>query len=299
MKRILSAVAILATALLPLSAAAAPTPSPSPSLDHVLLPPPSGYTPSTAAPNGRFSIHDYAATWGTRAAEAERTLGQDGFVDAYLMVWINRPAQRGLLELAVAFAGDAGARSWLSFTEASDKADPTYQHGDFMGGIDPYFGEHLVYASHDVGDGFVFVKGNDLFSVGVESPIDDVLNLAVTMAKNLHDSAPDSTIPPALWPENVGAGTPTAAGSPQGADFAFPGLIGFAVVLVVVAVLVVVFVTLVRRSKEAPAIPLTSDGRYWFDGQFWRDAQVEAPPAAKRSPDGRFWWDGAQWRPMP
>jgi hypothetical protein len=245
-----------------------------------------------------LSLHDYSANWGTRAAEAERTLVQDGFVDAFGMVWINRPAQRALLQLAVAFAGGSGAKNWLAFVEAADKADPTYRHGDFIGGIDPYFGEHLVYASGDVGDGFVFVKGNDLFGIGVESPVDDILGLAVTLAKTQHDSAPDSTIPPALWPENAGAQTPGAAGSPS-ADFAFPGLIGFAVVLVVVAGLIVVFVTLVRRSKEPPAIPLTSDGRYWFDGQFWRDAQVEAPPAARRSPDGRFWWDGAQWRPMP
>jgi hypothetical protein len=55
-----------------------------------------------------------------------------------------------------------------------------------------------------------------------------------------------------------------------------------------------------RRQQHRPAAErLTTDRRYWWDGQFWKDTLLEAPPAAKRSADGHFWWDGAEWRPVP
>jgi hypothetical protein len=301
-KRVLCAAPILAAALLPLAAAAAP--SPSPGLDHLLLAPPSGYAAVSTSTvfDGRFTAHDLSATWGAKAAEIEKILGQDGFVDGFGGFWVNEAAHRAVIEYVIAFSGESGARSWLSYGAALDKTDPAYQHADVLPGIDTYSGEHLVYPSNDVFDGFIFVKGNDLFAVGFESRQDDVLGLTITQARNQYDSAPDSTIPPAQWPENAGAGSSRGgAGSDQGAPFEFGGLIGLALVFAAIAVLIVMGVTLVKRwaASRPAAILLTSDGRYWWDGQFWRDSQLEVPQTAKRSADGLTWWDGNQWRPVP
>jgi hypothetical protein len=50
----------------------------------------------------------------------------------------------------------------------------------------------------------------------------------------------------------------------------------------------------------APAgVQLSDDGKYWWDGQAWKDASLEAPPSAQRSSDGTLWWDGRNWRPVP
>src|SRR2546426_430540 len=68
-------------------------------------------------------------------------------------------------------------------------------------------------------------------------------------------------------------------------------------------------VGLIRRSKRRPmmamyaappgGVQLSPDGNYWWDGQAWRDASREAPPAALRSVDGYYWWDGRTWRAVP
>lgn len=300
-RRILCALPILAAALLPLTAAAAA--GPSPSLDHVLLAPPTGYalTTSSLLPNGRFTAHDLSTTWGAKATEVEGALAQDGFVDGFSGFWVNQPIHHVLVEYVIAFSGGVGARSWLSFAEASDKTDPAFQHADVLPGIDTYFGEHEVYPSNDVLDAFIFVKGNDLFVIGFESTQDDVLGLAISQARSQYDSAPDSTIPRAQWPENAGAGSPRADSSTDGTAFAFGGFVGVVLVLALIAGLIVLVVTRVRRwaASGTAAIHLTSDGRYWWDGHFWRDSQVEVPPSARRSADGRSWWDGHQWRPVP
>ena len=52
-------------------------------------------------------------------------------------------------------------------------------------------------------------------------------------------------------------------------------------------------------GMPAALLQMSADGRYWWDGQTWRDAHVEIPPSAQRSADGHFWWDGRQWRPVP
>jgi hypothetical protein len=46
----------------------------------------------------------------------------------------------------------------------------------------------------------------------------------------------------------------------------------------------------------APALRLSPDRRYWWDGTTWRDATLAIPPGAQRSPDGTMWWDGVEWR---
>jgi hypothetical protein len=306
MCRILGALMLVASATLPLSAAAASNPTPS--LAQIMLPAPSGYTAQSSTLSGSFTSHNLSSAWGAKAAEAQIALEQDGFVDGYGMTVVDQTAQRGLIEYIVAFAGGQGAMNWLAYAEAGDKTDPTYQHADSISGIDSYYGAHNAYPSHDVSDAFVFVKGNDFFVVGFESTQDDVLNLAISRAKNQYDSAPNSTIPTAQWPENAKATTSSQGAASQGAAFAFGGLIGDVLILAVLIGLIGVVVALVRRSRPrstAPdggtwsAVEVSPDRGYWWDGQAWRDATREVPASAQRSADGHFWWDGRQWRRVP
>jgi hypothetical protein len=306
MRPMLCALVLMASAMLPLSAAA--DVSPTPSLAQIMLPAPSGYTGQRSTPlSGSFTSQNLSSGWGAKSADAQRALEQDGFVDGYGIMVVDETSQRALIEYIVAFAGGQGAVDWLSYAEAGDKADPTYQHADSISGIDSYYGEHNVYPSHDVSDAFVFVKGNDLFVVGFESTQDDVLNLAINRAKSQFDSAPNSTIPTAQWPENFKTPASSQGSASQDTATALGGFIGDVLILALVVGLIGVVVALVRRSRPRPTAPdgatwsavqLSPDGGYWWDGQAWRDATREVPATAQRSADGHFWWDGRQWRPV-
>jgi hypothetical protein len=310
-KRLICALALSLLALTPVAAGALPTPSPG--LDRVLVAPPAGYTPLTdAAFHGSFTAHDYAVnTNSTQPDEIEKTLAHDGFVDGYKQSWISAASQRAILEVVMAFTGARGARSWLSAAEAGDKADPNYVRAESISGVSPYYGAHFKNpANNTFGDIFTFVKGNDVFIVAVASAKDDGLPLATTQTMAQHEQAPNETIPSSQWPENASK----ASGS-----FPLPaiGIIGALIVLAVVAALVV---AMRRRPGSTPAeagppgtpaapsamgsptaagVEMSTDGKYWWDGQTWRDAANEAPPSAQRSSDGALWWDGQRWRPIP
>jgi hypothetical protein len=280
----LGALVLAAWSMLPISAAAAPNPSPT--LAQIMLPAPSDYTAETSsALSGSFTSHNLSSAWGTRAAEAQTALEQDGFVDGYGITVVNHTVHHRLVEYIVVFAGGLGAMKWLSFAEAGDKADPTYQHSDSISGIDSYYGEHNAYPSNNVSDAFVFVKGNDFFVVGFESTQDNVLNLAITRAKNQYDSAPKSTIPAAQWPENVKAATsPQGAASPD-ATFDFGGLMAGAIIAVLVVGVILLVAGLAMRYRRGRTLAAA--------------APLEMPAGVQTSPDGGFWWDGEQWRPVP
>ena len=286
---------ICAIALLPITASAEYRPSPS--LDHVLLSPPPGYTEQSLVdfPHGHFTIHEYAVTYRPKIAEVETILQQDGFVDGFSTAWLQPVTRHAMIEWVIAFSGARGARSFLSYLTTVSKEDPAYRHAISITGIDPYWGEHDVYPSGGVADAFYFVKGNDLFVIGFLSTKDDVLDLTTSYARNLYDAAPASTILPADWPENGGTG------NTREPAFAVGGFIVFALVLALLAGLIGLTAVLIRRwQQQKPAsVRLTSDRRYWWDGQFWKDTMLEAPLTAKRSADGRFWWDGEEWRAVP
>ncbi len=282
MRRILGALVIAASSMLPMSAAAAPNPSPS--LAQVMLPAPSGYTAETSsAISGSFASHNLSSAWGTKAAEAQTALEQDGFVDGYGITVVNHTIHHRVIEYIVAFAGGQGAMNWLSFAEAGDKADPTYQHSDSISGIASYYGEHNVYPSQNVSDAFVFVKGNDFFVVGYESTQDDVLSLAITRAKNQYDSAPNSTIPASQWPENAKAAT-ASQGASQDAGFALGGLIADAIIALLAVGVILLLVGMVIRYRRARTLTAAIPS--------------EMPAGVQISPDGGYWWDGEQWRPV-
>jgi hypothetical protein len=315
--RMVYALPVLVGALLPLSAAAAP--SPSPTLDQILAPPPSGFSVvKEGTLNGHFNAHGLGTTYSTGAAEAENTAIHDGFVDGYTLTWLQQSTSHTLIEFIVAFEGGQGARSFLSYDEASAKSDPKYQHSDSITGIDPYYGVHLFDPSGVFLDGFTFVKGNDMFGVAFVSTKDDVLNLATSQAGAEYAAAPSETIPSAQWPEN-------AIASPSPSPLAtIGGLAGQALIVVLILGVIGVVVGFAMRSRRRTAVAppsswvhapsvaaplpvplagaplqLSPDGNMWWDGQSWRDSFLEAPPFAQRSASGRLWWDGRNWRPVP
>ena len=313
-------------ALVPLSASAA-SPSPSPALEKVIADPPAGYAQlTTAAIHGEFSAHDYASSAdASKQAEVQDTLARDGFVDGFGMTWVNQGSQHVMIEVAMAFAGGRGAKSWLTALEVADKAEPTYKHPDTMTGIDTYYGVHLAdTAAKTFGDEFAFVKGNDVFIVLVVSTKDDALAQATSQATTQYGSAPDQTIPTSQWPENAAPDTGSAA-------LRAGEVVGVVVLFAVILAVIGVAVALVLRSRRQAAVPamagmtpmtpmspmtsatpmvetaapatpslqMSPDGNFWWDGQSWREAAREVPPFAQRSPDGNFWWDGRTWRAVP
>lgn len=292
---------------LALCALLAAAPSPSPSLDTVVAKPPSSdFSPLTSGTfHGSFTAHDWALNaTGVSATETESTLNRNGFVQGYGLVWASNTQRRALVEIVMAFAGGQGARRTLTALEASEKRDPTYQHANTLSGIDPYYGSHLYDATNKVyEDGFSFTKGNDLFQVYVGSTSDNNLDLATRQTKSQYDSAPDSTIPSSQWPENQQSNTTSPAYT---AGVVFGILIVAVLVLGVIGVVVGLILRGRRRSVAQPygaagpaTVQMSPDGRYWYDGQAWRDTTVEAPSWAQRSSDGTLWWDGRTWRPVP
>jgi hypothetical protein len=307
MKRMLYAAACCGiVALQPAIAIAAPTPSPA--LSGVLAPPPSAdYIEADATVpglmEGAFDAKKYVATGNpANPTLVQRTLERDGFVDGFARTWIQRASRHGLLEIVMAFNGADGAKSWLRSSELADKAEPSYQHSLSITGIDAYYGARFHYAaSNSLADAYVFVKGNDYFIVLAASAIDDLGTKAATQTKLQYDSAPPYTIPPSAWIHSTAITVRNFsfnAGLTLGAV-----LIG---VLILAALLLVVGLILrsQRRSRSVYAVPppallMSTDGRFWWDGSNWRSAAGEVPPAAQRSADGRFWWDGATWRRAP
>jgi hypothetical protein len=308
MNRVLYASAGIVLALLPVAAMGSPALSPT--LDTVLVAPPSADFKelTTGQLHGSFTAHDWATSESsTRASDIEASLTHDGFVAGYGDTWVQASVAHALVEAVMAFTGGKGARDWLTSAEAGDKSDPSYQHADSISGIDPYYGGHFTYPSNStIGDIFVFAKGNDIFVLGFVSQKDDVLNLAIAQTKAQYDAAPASTIPSSQWPEN--------------ATHPASNLIGFIVAAIIVLLLVIGVVAFAARRTRgaAPAmvpaavpamggpamgtpavIQMSPDGKFWWDGQGWKDTAVEIPPTAQRSPDGQSWWDGRGWRPVP
>lgn len=126
--------AVASWVLLPLTAVAGP--SPSPGLDRVLVAPPAGYTPFASSPyHGRFTAHEFAATWGANIATGESQLSADGFVDGYGLMWKEQATGRYLAEFVIAFQGGNGAEHWLGSEKVENSADSHFQHADTMDGL--------------------------------------------------------------------------------------------------------------------------------------------------------------------
>lgn len=289
-------------ALLPLVATASP--SPSPGLDTMLAAPPTTdfVEADKTAPGvveGSFDANQYVAIGKPANPDAVKTtLQREGFIAGFGRTWVQRATQHALVEGVVAFSGGDGAKSWLGASELADKADPNYSHPVSVAGIDAYYGAHFTYAAtSSYADAFGFVKGNDFFFILSVSRKDDQGTFASSQTTAQYIVAPDYSIPPSQWPQPppLVGGFDTASPAAHVLEFA---LIGGILMLVA---------GLVLRSRRRPvvapavpgaqtAVPLSPDGRYWWDGQAWRDVAYEVPPHAQHSADGQYWWDGRAWR---
>ena len=242
---------------------------------------------------------DYAGTDSSVLDELQR----DGFIQGYARSWLAANSKNVIVEEVIAFGGHRDANSWMNtFKEKS--ASQYLMHPISADGVDSYYGGHYVDASQPLYlDQGAFLKGNDFFIVTALSKADDLGNLATAQAKRQFDAAPAYSIAPNQWPENVSHNQLNLSA------LAMPLAIGGGVVIIALVLAAVVVVVVLSRRRPAafaavaPAAadgPLMSeDGRYWWDGQLWRDAAKEAPADAMRSADGYYWWDSRTWRPVP
>jgi hypothetical protein len=273
------------------------SPTPSPSLGSILVGPTgSEYTESDQGVNGPVSAGQWAR-YNTRVLDQLRL---DNFVAGYTRTFTNTTDDKFLFEAVGAFGGAQDAKRYLIFSEASP-TDDFYANALFLDSVNSFVGAHYAdNAKSNYWDFGVFIKGNDFFDVIAESKKDDIGDLVSAQSKRLSDAAPRYTIPPSRWPEN--------ASSSSTSSFSFDGALvpiamgaGGVLVLALLVVVVVILLSGRRRgSRAVEASPqMSPDGRYWWDGQGWRDAEQSAPPNATRSADGYYWWDGKGWRTAP
>ena len=297
------AAAGLALAPVAVRADSAPPPSPSPSLQSILLAPPDAYSATALGHlQGKFTISQYASTWGADSTQALNELEIDRFVDGYQMARQDPASGRVMVEVVAAFAGQKAAIRFMTANLAETKSGATFRHTDPLAAVGPnWYGVHLSQASPAVAaDGFAFVKGNDLFGVTVSSAHDDLADLeyAQVQAEKQYAAAPWYTIPPAEWPEGQGAQSTDQGFSLGDGPELFAGV---AVIAVLVGAGVFVWMRQNELKPEKPKIEgkLTDDGQFWWNGTYWIASSEVAPPWARRSRDGAYWWDGQEWRVVP
>ena len=272
------------------------SPTPSPSLGGILIAPSSSeYTESDRYINGPMSAQRWAGD-DTRMLDELRI---DNYVAGYARSFTSSN-DKVLFEAVGVFSGAQDAKRFLTFIEASPD-DDYYVHPLLVDNVDSFVGAHYAdTAKSEYWDHEVFVKGNDVFELYADSKKDDLGDIAATQAKRQFDAAPRYTIPPSQWPENAGSRTPSS--------FSLSGaLLPIALTaagLLLVTLLVIGLVVLLGRTGQTAkpresAAQMSSDGRYWWDGQTWRDTEQGAPPSAMRSADGYYWWDGQRWRTVP
>ena len=274
-ERLTGLLAAAAVALIPLAVAASP--SPSPSLDRLIASPPSADfaedTESSGTPIGAFDLASYVSFLDPpNPTPVESTLKREGFVAGYGKSWTQQSLNRGLVELVVAFAGGQGARRWLTANEAAAKTDEFYKGAITVNGLGAYYGVHYANPSGKAfADVISFVKGNDFFVVGFVSSADNLGNAAGSQSKLQYDFAAADSIRPADWPENMQSSRSQIDAGKLSAD----------VFVAVLAIGFLVWVWLrIRRNRRAAATAppqMSPDGRYWWDGQAWRE--VQPPPS--------------------
>jgi hypothetical protein len=251
---------------------------------------------------GDFTAHGYAAylqSAGSSPGAAEFDLNLYSFTRGYALEWVQRGSRDVLVERAFEFRDRSGARSWYSLMRLGGKTSGKYTRDVPMPPTVPNsFGALFTWPDGTLQIRIEFWKGNVEYVIHTDSLTNDLTATAVAQAVTEYAYAPSRTdVPPGAgqavndWLRNI----------------------GIAVGALVVAVAIVTTITIVlitrRRRPSAllaggPATPptgptMSADGAYWWDGQRWRDASVEAPATAPRSPDGAYWWDGRTWRPVP
>jgi hypothetical protein len=289
-RRALSGLVLAVLAILQASVGAAAATD----LHPLLASPPSAdwldVPPASTRLVGDFTAHDYAAYAGPGGSGIEFDLNLYGFTRGFALEW-SQSSQDLLIERVFEFRDARGARSWYTLLGLIDKTSGNSTRDIPMPASVPNSrGAVFTLPDGTIQDLIVFRKGNLTFEVIAESGADDLAALGVAQAVTEYANAPSQTqVPP-------GAG--------QAVNDVLRN-IGIAVGAVVVAVALLITITIVlvtRRRRPATFLiggpTMSADGAYWWDGQRWRDASVEAPPTAPRSPDGAHWWDGRTWRPL-
>ena len=195
--------ASIAALILPVTAAAAS--SPQPRLSEILAEPAAdGYTEvqhqTPGLLQGEFGATDYASLDARSFATTIKTLREDGFITGYGRAWVQQAPNHVLVEIAVAFTGGAGAKTWLQQSQQADLSDPTFQHSISVDGIGTYYGARMSDSNSYFADTFLFVKGNDGFLVSTISNADDLGDSAAMQTRVQYLHAPAYTIPPDGWP---------------------------------------------------------------------------------------------------
>jgi hypothetical protein len=181
-------------------------------LAEILAPPPSvDYTDlasSDSVLNGPFNAHQYALWLSPTLSDAGRTEGffnREGFQRGYARSWAALSSTKAspglsrrnlLIETVEEYGSGNGAQARyagvVSYTKGSTDG--------FVHEIEtaiPHAFAALIYGGFDY---FVmFVKGNDVYIVRMESDLDDMTTATVHQAKVQFDLAPANTIPPGQW----------------------------------------------------------------------------------------------------
>src|SRR6266508_1339002 len=199
---------------------------------------------------------------------------------------------------AVSLNGEFGVDEYVDFLGPDDPSvtQKALQDDGFVSG----FGKTWIKEASDhllLEVVISFVKGNDYFLIGLVSTADDLGDAASTQTRRQFDTAPAYTIPPSQWPESARSILADPSRIATTAAYVLGGV-------VVLALLTGLILLVLVRSRRRPAAQLagatalhvTTDGRYWWDGQAWRDSSRDVPPGALKSEDGHYWWDGGEWR---
>jgi hypothetical protein len=243
-------------------------------------------------PAGPWTVYDQGTgprtaleIWGSKASMVK------GFTDAYQRTW-EQPGQ-GLVDRVEHFTSTLWAAFRLGESRGSAKQNTSHSSFSDISGFGPsaYEVTDQADAQGFIKDTIVFTHGDYVAVVAIGATGSPSHETLLDQARRQFDILP----------------IPTAEYEAIGNGILVGSAVFFGVVIALVVVVVIVVVIIVSRSRRRPAPyfaaqagpRLSPDGRYWWDGQTWRDAGVQAPPGAQLSPDHAFWWDGASWRPVP
>jgi hypothetical protein len=274
-------------ALLAQIAAASPTPDLS---GYLAVPPGSDWIESgqtSYALVGVITTQSYGA-WANDNGASERALRRGGFVTGYGRAWEQRVTRDYLGEFVLAFNSALGATHWYNDLKLFDQTSTHYTKDIPAISTRQSVGVEWTFPDGSHEYAIEFAKGNLVFDVTMDSDSTDLAATTLALAQTEFDKVPESG--------EISFTSNKVSQLPAG------WIIGFALVALVVFVAIGVF-ALVSFGRQKTGVfayaagpQMSADGAYWWDGSAWRDANLHAPPGARRSPDGLFWWDGRMWR---
>ena len=275
-------------------------------LHPLLAPPPTADwidVPSTSTNLvGDFTAHGYASylqSAGSSPGAAEFDLNLYGFTRGTALEWEQRGSHDLLVERVFEFRDARGARSWFTLVRLGLARSSQYTRAVPMPPSVPNsYGALFTWPDGTMQIRIEFWKGNVEYVIHTDSLTNDLSATAVAQAVIEYANAPSNT------------DVPPGAGQAVNNWLRSIGIAAAALVLAVAIVTTIAVVLITRRRRPAALLAggpttagggpmMSADGAYWWDGQRWRDASVEAPATAPRSPDGAHWWDGRTWRPLP